>query len=197
MNDLFNIKDYVVVITGGTGVLGRTIAKYLAGNGAQVVILGRKEEVGKEIVDGIVRIPRRRQIITACFENIRSLAVGFLEPGLDGRSLVVSLAQSHASVHPHVEVDGIMASDAPGAQVMGLGNAVERQHDAGDVALDVVRQRTFQQLVYTFFQLLQLTRKLARTMKWQKSKRIMTNRLKLQVTIRRKGRSWRKKGTRK
>lgn len=28
-NNLFNIKDYVVVITGGTGVLGRTIAKYL------------------------------------------------------------------------------------------------------------------------------------------------------------------------
>lgn len=55
MNDLFNIKDYVVVITGGTGVLGRTIAKYLAGNGAQVVILGRKEEIGKEIVDDIVK----------------------------------------------------------------------------------------------------------------------------------------------
>ena len=55
MNDLFNIKDCVVVITGGTGVLGRTIAKYLAGNGAQVVILGRKEEVGKEIVDDIVK----------------------------------------------------------------------------------------------------------------------------------------------
>ena len=30
MNQLFNIKDNVVVITGGTGVLGRAIAKYLA-----------------------------------------------------------------------------------------------------------------------------------------------------------------------
>ncbi len=55
MNELFNIKDYVVVITGGTGVLGRTIAKYLANNGAQVVILGRKEEMGREIVDDIVK----------------------------------------------------------------------------------------------------------------------------------------------
>ena len=55
MNELFNIKDYVVVITGGTGVLGRTIARYLALEGAQVVILGRKESVGKEIVDGIVK----------------------------------------------------------------------------------------------------------------------------------------------
>ena len=50
MNELFNIKGYVVVITGGTGVLGRAIAKYLAVNGAKVIILGRKEEVGQEIV---------------------------------------------------------------------------------------------------------------------------------------------------
>ena len=50
MNSLFNIQGYVVAITGGTGVLGRAIAKYLALNGAKVIILGRKEEVGQEIV---------------------------------------------------------------------------------------------------------------------------------------------------
>lgn len=55
MNELFNIKDYVVVITGGTGVLGRCIAKYLALNGAKVVILGRKEEIGQEIVNDIMQ----------------------------------------------------------------------------------------------------------------------------------------------
>ena len=49
MNNLFNIKDNVVVITGGTGVLGRAIAKYLAQEGAKVIILGRKEEVGLAI----------------------------------------------------------------------------------------------------------------------------------------------------
>lgn len=53
MNELFNIKDNVTVITGGTGVLGRTIAKYLAKNGAKVIILGRKEDVGNEIVEDI------------------------------------------------------------------------------------------------------------------------------------------------
>lgn len=53
MNNLFNINDYVTVITGGTGVLGRTIAKYLALNGAKVIILGRKEEAGAKIVAGI------------------------------------------------------------------------------------------------------------------------------------------------
>lgn len=51
--NLFNIKDYVVVITGGTGILGRCIAKYLALEGAKVIIGGRKEDVGKAIVDDI------------------------------------------------------------------------------------------------------------------------------------------------
>lgn len=50
MNNLFDIHGNVTVITGGTGVLGRAIAKYLALNGARVIILGRKEEVGKAIV---------------------------------------------------------------------------------------------------------------------------------------------------
>jgi NAD(P)-dependent dehydrogenase (short-subunit alcohol dehydrogenase family) len=53
MKNLFDIKDNVTVITGGTGVLGRTIAKYLALNGAKVIILGRKEDVGQAIVDDI------------------------------------------------------------------------------------------------------------------------------------------------
>lgn len=53
MNNLFDIKDNVVVITGGTGVLGRTIAKYLALEGAKVVILGRKEDVGNAIAQDI------------------------------------------------------------------------------------------------------------------------------------------------
>lgn len=53
MNNLFDINGYVVAITGGTGVLGRAIAKYLALNGAKVIILGRKEDVGAEIVADI------------------------------------------------------------------------------------------------------------------------------------------------
>ena len=53
MKNLFDIKDSVIVITGGTGVLGREIGKYLALQEAHVVLLGRKEEVGKEIVADI------------------------------------------------------------------------------------------------------------------------------------------------
>lgn len=53
MKSLFDIKDYVVVITGGTGVLGRCIAMYLANQGAKVAVLGRKVETGMAIVENI------------------------------------------------------------------------------------------------------------------------------------------------
>lgn len=43
----------MVVITGGTGVLGKAIAAHLAEEGAKVVILGRKAEVGNAIVNEI------------------------------------------------------------------------------------------------------------------------------------------------
>lgn len=50
MNELFSVKDKVVVITGGTGVLGACIAKYLAKEGAKVAILGRRKQEGDAIV---------------------------------------------------------------------------------------------------------------------------------------------------
>lgn len=53
MKNLFDITDNVTVITGGTGILGRSIAKYLALNGAQVIILGRNTEMGQQIVADI------------------------------------------------------------------------------------------------------------------------------------------------
>lgn len=53
MNEIFSVKDKVVVITGGTGVLGSCIAEYLATEGAKVVILGRRQEEGDKIVAAI------------------------------------------------------------------------------------------------------------------------------------------------
>lgn len=53
MKNLFDITGNVTVITGGTGVLGRAIARYLALNGAKVIILGRKEDIGARIVADI------------------------------------------------------------------------------------------------------------------------------------------------
>ncbi|MCC8113562.1 MAG: SDR family oxidoreductase [Bacteroidales bacterium] len=55
MNELFSVANRVVVITGGTGVLGACIAKYLAREGAKVVIMGRRKEEGEAIVNEIAR----------------------------------------------------------------------------------------------------------------------------------------------
>jgi NAD(P)-dependent dehydrogenase (short-subunit alcohol dehydrogenase family) len=53
MNELFSVKDKVIVITGGTGVLGSCIAKYLAAQGALIVVLGRRSEEGQKIISQI------------------------------------------------------------------------------------------------------------------------------------------------
>lgn len=45
--NLFNIEKKVVIITGGCGVLGAGIAKYLAAEGASVIILDRDKEKGE------------------------------------------------------------------------------------------------------------------------------------------------------
>ena len=53
MKNLFSVEGDVIVITGGTGVLGSTIAKYLASEGAKVVILGRRKAEGEHLVNEI------------------------------------------------------------------------------------------------------------------------------------------------
>lgn len=53
MNELFSVKDNVVVITGGTGVLGACIGEYLALQGAKVVLMGRRKDEGERLVEQI------------------------------------------------------------------------------------------------------------------------------------------------
>ena len=53
MRNLFDIKDRVMVITGGTGVLGTSMTEYLAEQGAKMVVLGRNKDKGDAIVNNI------------------------------------------------------------------------------------------------------------------------------------------------
>jgi len=53
MSNLFNIKNKVIVITGGTGVLGGKMSEYLAEQGAKVVVLARNKENGEKFVNAI------------------------------------------------------------------------------------------------------------------------------------------------
>lgn len=50
---IFDIKDKVIVITGGYGVLGSSIAKHMINSGAKVVILGRNESKAKDFAKAL------------------------------------------------------------------------------------------------------------------------------------------------
>ena len=52
-NDLFSLKDKIIVVTGGTGILGGSFVKGIADAGGTAVILGRNAEVGKQRADEI------------------------------------------------------------------------------------------------------------------------------------------------
>lgn len=73
MTNLFNIKNQVVVITGGTGVLGRAIALHLAEEGAKVIILGRKIEVGNALVTEIKQHDGEAMFLTTDVMNREAL----------------------------------------------------------------------------------------------------------------------------
>ena len=53
MYELFDIKGKVIVITGGTGVLGSSMVEYLAAHGAKVAVLARNKEKGDELVQKV------------------------------------------------------------------------------------------------------------------------------------------------
>lgn len=53
MRNFFDIKDRIIVITGGTGVLGATMVAYLAEQGAKVAILARNSEKGEVLVKSV------------------------------------------------------------------------------------------------------------------------------------------------
>lgn len=51
--NLFDIDGKVVVITGGSGILGSDMAKYLASQKAKVVVLDRNEQGGNALINSI------------------------------------------------------------------------------------------------------------------------------------------------
>lgn len=53
IKNLFNIEGKTAVITGGTGVLGSVMAQGLAEAGVRVVVIGRRKQVGEQLVSSI------------------------------------------------------------------------------------------------------------------------------------------------
>lgn len=50
---MFEVKDKIIVITGGTGVLGSNIVKHLIIAGAKVIIIGRNPDTLKSTIESL------------------------------------------------------------------------------------------------------------------------------------------------
>ena len=53
MKDLFSVDGKVVVITGAAGILGTSMVKHFAEQGAKVAILDRAKEAGEKLADEV------------------------------------------------------------------------------------------------------------------------------------------------
>ena len=51
---LFSLQGKVIVVTGGTGVLGSSFVKAIAKQGATAVIIGRNEQTGLQRASEVV-----------------------------------------------------------------------------------------------------------------------------------------------
>jgi len=65
VQSLFSLKGKTAVITGGTGVLGQSMTEALTAAGANVAVLGRRKEVGDELVAKLVKTGARAISIKA------------------------------------------------------------------------------------------------------------------------------------
>jgi NAD(P)-dependent dehydrogenase (short-subunit alcohol dehydrogenase family) len=52
-SEMFSLKDKVIVVTGGTGILGGDFVKAIAAQGGQVAILGQNQVKGEERAEAI------------------------------------------------------------------------------------------------------------------------------------------------
>ena len=122
LQELFSLEDMVIVVTGGTGVLGGEMVRGLAGAGAKVGVLGRREEKAREIADGIGEAGGTAIPLRADVRNREQLEEAREEVlGRWGRlDVLVNAAGGNV---PGATLDGAI-SQAPFASVRSVSTAV-------------------------------------------------------------------------
>jgi NAD(P)-dependent dehydrogenase (short-subunit alcohol dehydrogenase family) len=71
LQKLFTVEGQTAVVTGGSGVLGRTMCLALAQAGARVVVLGRRAELANKVADEI-RAAGGQSLGVSCDVTLRS-----------------------------------------------------------------------------------------------------------------------------
>lgn len=74
MDKLFDLRGRTAVVTGGTGVLGSAMAIGLARAGADVVVIGRKQASGDNVVKAVEQAKGRARFVAADVLDEQQLA---------------------------------------------------------------------------------------------------------------------------
>jgi NAD(P)-dependent dehydrogenase (short-subunit alcohol dehydrogenase family) len=96
LHQLFGLDDQVVVVIGGTGVLGGALCDGLAQAGAHVVVAGRSEERGNERVAKIKKLGSAASFHPVDVTDRESV-----------QSLLETLVEKHGRVHGLVNCAGV------------------------------------------------------------------------------------------
>jgi NAD(P)-dependent dehydrogenase (short-subunit alcohol dehydrogenase family) len=64
-NNMFSLNEKTIVITGATGVLGEAFVNGVATMGANVVLIGRNEQIGNERADALQKAGSNAQFVKA------------------------------------------------------------------------------------------------------------------------------------
>jgi NAD(P)-dependent dehydrogenase (short-subunit alcohol dehydrogenase family) len=102
---LADLQDKVAIVTGGTSGIGRDTAILLSKAGAKVVVAGRREKEGKEVVDlitdghhalfvksGVSQSSQVQSLVQRTVEKLGRLDLAFNNAGIEGNwiSIVTS-----------------------------------------------------------------------------------------------------------
>jgi len=121
--DLFDIRDKVAIVTGGTRGLGAAISRGLAAAGARVVVSGRQQGRCDELAEEIVHETGNEHVVgLACDVTEWDLVPAFVERVHDrfGRiDLLVNNAGMNPPRAPLMEVDAGQVDDVIAIHVKG------------------------------------------------------------------------------